>query len=40
MAFAKFKGNWSRIDGKIAENHEILVDLTASQINLKYIKQG
>ena len=26
MAFAKFQGNRSKIDGAIAENHAILVD--------------
>ena len=30
MAFAKFEENRFRIDGKIAENHAILVNLTAS----------
>ena len=30
MAFAKFQENWFRIDEKIAENHAILVNLTAS----------
>ena len=30
MGFAKFKGNWFRIDGEIAENHAIPVNLTAS----------
>ena len=30
MAFAKFQGNRFRIDGEIAENHAILVNLTAS----------
>ena len=30
MAFAKFQANRFRIDGEIAENHEILVNLTAS----------
>ena len=30
MAFAKFEGNRFRIDGEIAENHAILVNLTAS----------
>ena len=28
MAFAKFEGNQFRIDGEIAENHAILVNLT------------
>ena len=30
MAFAKFEENLFRIDGEIAENHAILVNLTAS----------
>ena len=30
MAFAKFQENLFRIDGEIAENHAILVNLTAS----------
>ena len=30
MAFAKFRENRFRIDGEIAENHAILVNLTAS----------
>ena len=30
MAFAKFEGNRIRIDGEIAENHAILVNLTAT----------
>ena len=30
MAFAKFQGIRCRIDGEIAENHAILVNLTAS----------
>ena len=30
MAFAKFQENRFRIDGGIAENHAILVNLTAS----------
>ena len=30
MTFAKFEGNRFRIDGEIAENHAILVNLTAS----------
>ena len=29
MAFAKFQENRFRIDGEIAENHAILVNLTA-----------
>ena len=31
MAFAKFEENRCRIDGEIAENHAILVNLTASR---------
>ena len=31
MAFAKFEGNRLRIDGEIAVNHAILVNLTASR---------
>ena len=34
MAFAKFEENRFRIDGEIAENHAILVNLTASIIAL------
>ena len=34
MAFVKFEENRFRIDGEIAENHAILVDLTASVISL------
>ena len=30
MAYAKFEGYRLRIDGEIAENHAILVNLTAS----------
>ena len=30
MAFAKFEENRLKIDGEIAENHAILVNLTAS----------
>ena len=30
MSFAKFEENQFRIDGEIAENHAILVNLTAS----------
>ena len=36
MAFAKFQKNQFRIDGEIAENHAILVNLTASIIMLFY----
>ena len=32
MTFAKFEENRFRIDGEIAEKHEILVNLTASII--------
>ena len=32
MAFAKFEGNWFRIDREIAENHAIPVNLTASRL--------
>ena len=32
MVFAKFEGNRFRIDGEIAENHAILVNLTASLV--------
>ena len=32
MTFAKFQQNRFRIDGEIAENHAILVNLTASII--------
>ena len=35
MALAKFQENRFRIDGEIAENHAILVNLTASIVNLK-----
>ena len=40
MAFAKFEGNRSRIDGEIAENHAIRVNLTASidSINFKTVQ--
>ena len=37
MAFAKFEGNRFRIDGEIAENHAILVNLTASIYTLPFI---
>ena len=33
MAFAKFQENRFRIDGEIAKNHAILVNLTASIVN-------
>ena len=32
MAFVKFEENRFRIDGEIAENHAILVNLTASSL--------
>ena len=32
MAFAKFEENRFRIDGEIAENQAILVNLTASRV--------
>ena len=39
MAFAKFERNRFRIDGEIAENHAILVNLTASyEYNLASIQ--
>ena len=42
MAFAKFQENRFRIDGEIAENHAILVNLTASidldLINFKIVQ--
>ena len=34
MAFAKFQENWFGIDREIAENHAILVNLTASIVNI------
>ena len=36
MAFAKFQENRLRIDGEIAENHAILVNLTASIIKCQH----
>ena len=36
MAFAKFQENRFRIDGEIAENHAILVNLTASIVYRSY----
>ena len=33
MAFAKFQENRFRIDGEIAENHAILVNLTESRLS-------
>ena len=37
MAFAKFEGSRFRIDGEIAENHAILVNLTASLVSLRTV---
>ena len=37
MAFVKFEENRFRIDREIAENHEILVDLTASIVGLSFL---
>ena len=37
MAFAKFEENRLRIDGEIAENHAILVNLTASIAMLDFM---
>ena len=37
MAFAKFEDNRFRIDGEIAENHAILVNLTASIPQIYYV---
>ena len=34
MAFAKFQNNRFRIDGEIAKNHAILVNLTASIVTI------
>ena len=34
MAFVKFEENRFRIDGEIAENHAILVNLTASIVTM------
>ena len=31
IRYIKFEGNWFRIDGEIAENHAILVNLTVSR---------
>ena len=36
MAFAKFEENRFRIDGEIAENHAILVNLTAGISVISY----
>ena len=36
MAFAKFQENRFRIDGEIAENHAILVNLTARIVYRSY----
>ena len=38
MAFANFQENRFRIDGEIAENHAILVNLTASIYKGKKLK--
>ena len=38
MIFAKIDGSRFKIDGEIAENHAILVNLTASIIQLKLLK--
>ena len=40
MAIAKFEENRFRIDGEIAENHAILVNLTASIVFLFGIAQN
>ena len=40
MAFAKFQENRFRIDGEIAENHAILVNLTASTLECASSSQG
>ena len=37
MAFAKFEENRFRIDGENAENHAILVNLTASIVTLTLV---
>ena len=37
MAFAKFQENRFRIDGEFAENHAILVNLTASIVYLMHL---
>ena len=37
MAFAKFQENRFRIDGKIAENHAIPVNLTAGITIMVYL---
>ena len=34
MTFAKFDENRYRIDGEIAENHAILVNLTANNVTV------
>ena len=38
MAFAKFERNRFRIDGEIAENHAILVNLTASIVYPRVVR--
>ena len=35
MTFAKFQGNWFKIDGEIAENHAILRPVSTS-FSLRY----
>ena len=40
MAFTKFQENMFRIDGEIAENHAILVDLTASIDPIRLMQQS
>ena len=40
MAFAKFEENRFRIDGEIAENHAILVNLTASIVRREELRVG
>ena len=40
MAFAKFQENRFRIDGEIAENHAILVNLTASIVSIQNDRQN
>ena len=37
MTFAEFQENRFRIDGEIAENHAILVNLTASIVTLSSV---
>ena len=40
MAFAKFQDKRFRIDGEIAENHAILVNLTASRPIVQKLDPG